>query len=325
MKRYILIALLTVVLLPCGAEGASRGKFSFLESVFRHSPDVVQLGRKSKTALNAAEKGALIKKYPRLAKSGDDMLAGIAYVEKIVAKSPPAGRMIEKGVNPARVAAVAGRSPETIKTGEGIAEAFSSGAIKMGVRDLKDLPAPATRALRQMEGNYAEAADAFLTMTRRGGQKAVDVAGRLMNHVNMKNAASATALGLLAWHMQDPEGCEQAVESFFKEHVAPFAAAPMKGLADAAGESLNRTFESASDNVGKLAAAHWLWLIVIALALIFWRIPNARKLPFNLLNSMFGKLNSKLESPAPPAARGGGNLAGGDAETGGCRVNVYKR
>lgn len=287
-----------MLIFTCGLCMAAP-KLGFLDKIFRHSDDVIKLGKKTgKLAPNIRVE--LIKKYPRLANASEDLLSGIHSIENITANSASAGKMIDNEINPAKVAILAARSPKTIEAGDKIAEIFA--AAKVPQQAISKMPAPAVSALRKVDGNYREAGEMFIKMEHRGGAKAVDVAEKLSQYATLRNAAAVSALGLLAWHMADPAGAEQAVEEFFKEHMAPMAAAPVKGVLNAAGDTVQKSLETAANRTEEIAMRYWPALLVILFLILLWRVPNLRRMPFVILDNFFGRINKRMEM-APPASQ----------------------
>lgn len=310
-------------------------KLSFIDKVLHWSDDVARLGKKA-GKLAPTIRADMIKKYPRLAKAGDDLIHGVYNIEKATSKSVSAGKMIENGINPAKVATLTARSPKIIESGDKIAGIFATAKVQPQM--ISKLPPQAASALRKADRNYREAGEMFLQMERRGGTKAVDVAEKLSQYATLGNAAAATALGLLAWHMADPVGAEQAIEKFFQDHVAPIVTAPAKGILNAAGdateEMLNATgdasqkvLKTATSRVGAIVIQYWPALLFLAFLFLLWRVPNMRKMPFIFLNNFFGRLNKKMATlPEPstilqqktPAEWQNGNQTQ-------MKINVFKR
>lgn len=300
MAKIIFIVFLTLICASFTANAAS--KVGFIETLLRHSDDVARFGKKA-GKLAPGIKQNLIKAYPKLARASDDIISGVYNIEKITTKNASAAKMVEQGINPARIATLTARSPKTIETGEKIAGIFA--ATKISPQAANKLPAPAVAALRKTGGNYKEAGEAFLQMERRGGARAVEVAGKLAGYITPGTVAGATAAALLAWHMADPEGAEASVEAFFKEHVGPMAAAPVKGIIgasgdvaesaiNATGDAVETTLEIATARVATIASNHWPALAGIAFIILILFVPNLRRMPFIVLDSWFGRLNKKI-------------------------------
>lgn len=321
MSRIIALALLLVFCLfyPNGRSAAS--KLGFIESILRYGEDVAKLGKKA-PRIKPGIKADLIKKYPRLATKSDELLSGVQIIEKNIAKTPAAGKMMESGINPARVSTLAARSPKTVEEGEKIAGIFAT--AKPPQTAVAKLPPPAAAALRKADGNYREAGEMFLRMEHRGGKRAVEVAARLAQYATPKNAAYAAALGLLAWHMADPEGAEEAVEKFFQEQVAPVLIAPVKGAVNAVGDTVQESLETVTDRSFETVVKYWPALLALALLGLLWRVPNLRRMPFVLLDSFFGRLNKRMAGPENSVE----NVSSDGRDSGngrGHKINVYKK
>lgn len=279
---------------------AHAGKFTFIERLLKKSDDVAKFGSKSKIAFKDADKISIIKKYPSLTKASEDLIKGVYQIERIAAKTPAAARMIEAGANPARVAALASRTPDTVKAGEKIAELFAKNPMSSIGDGFKKLPPQAASAMRQINGDYAKTAELFIKMEQRGGAKATEIAKKLFSYITPGTVAGASAAALLAWHMADPEGSEQAIEEFFHDHVAPVVIAPAKGLVNAAGDATEEVLETTTLRIMNIAQQHWGWLIAGCLALLCWLVPNLWRLPFNALNAYIGNINKKFADRDAP-------------------------
>lgn len=296
-------------------------KADFLGSILKHSDDVVKLGKKSAN-ITKRQLDDVIKRFPALAGKSKDMIQGAAAIEQAAKKVPEAARMIEGGINPARVARVAELHPERIRLGNEIAEGFAAGKFTRAA----DVSPQAAAAVKNLEGNYAKAGENFLEMARRGGKKAVEVAGKLYEAATPGKVGAGIAATLLAWHMMDPQGAEEAVRDFFENHVSPMVAAPAKGLAEGAGKAVDETLDTISEQGANILATHWKLLSIVGFFLLFLAVPNLRRLPLELIDKFCGTLLTKIRTS---------QKAGGSGEqprerqrqkpTQAERINIYSR
>lgn len=312
----------------CPAAGISLSK-NVASFFSRHADDVAKLGRNAKTVLTQSDKLRIIKKYPSLASKGDDLVRGAIMIERVAQKSPAAAKMMERGINPAKVARLAERSPEAIQKAENIASTFGAGSIKLSDSALKKLPVQAREAFRKINGNYALAAESYLDMARKGGPKAIDVAEKLSKYLTLKDAAAVTAAGLLAWHMRDPEACEEAITKFFK-HVGAVVTVPAIGMTDAAMDSGEKVFENLESRLSDFAARHLKWIVPGGLFVLLLCSASFRRFPVTVIDYFFKKINYKLEGGMPKASSSRQEMR--DAQTGQSdapslrpRINVYKK
>lgn len=300
---------------------AQAGKMSFVESIFKHIDDVGKYGKKAKN-MAKSQLDDIVKRFPALAGKSKEVIKGAAAIEQATKKAPAAGRMIESGINPARVAQVAELHPERIKLGDEIAERLAKSKLP---QNASGIPPKAAAAARSMEGNYAKAGEDFLEMTRKGGKKAVEVAGKLYEAATPGKVGAALAASLLAWHMLDPQGAEGAVKDFFNNHVAPVLGAVAKGATESVGQTVDQTLASVSEQGANILNNHWKLLTLCGFVLVFLLVPNLRRLPAALINRYCGKLLSRIQDSqitAPTNSKRKEPQQKQDKDT---RINIYSR
>lgn len=302
IKRTILVAalILSVAFSTGNTLCAPKIPFNLEKIILKNRSDVSKLGKGSRVALKAADRAAIIKRMPGLASSSDNLLKGAVSIERAISKAPAAKSLIELGANPARVTTLVQTMPGAVSTGATVASQFTRVSGKAA--DLTKFSPAAAKAFRKYSGNAAAAADDFVEMAKRAGKGAVDVAKRLADFV-AKNPKSTVASVLLAWHIADPEGAEETIKSFFKDHVFPLGKTPIEGIEEGMEEtieSIANTTGNAADRVTgsieKLVADHLGSFLVLLAIILLWKLPALRKLPFNILNSCFEKINNRFES-----------------------------
>lgn len=324
MNKRIAISLL--VLLPFmlfftdSISGAQ--KLSFVQNLLRHSDDVAKLGKRVEK-ITISQMDDIAKRFPALAGKSKDLLRGAAAIEQTAQKSPAAARLIDNGLNPARIAITAERHPERIMLGNEIADMFAKAKpTQTGV----NLPAQAASAARSLDGNYVKAAENFFEMARKGGKGAVTVAEKLYKAATPGKVAAATAMALLAWHMADPQGAEEAIQNFFRDHVEPVVQAPLQGMIEGAGNSLDKTLDTTTEQLGIFAEKHWPWILIGIFVFLFVSVPNLRRLPFAIINNYCGNLLNRIQKSedvgeSPTNKR---SARGADARSI-QRINIYNR
>lgn len=289
MQRLICI-ICTALLLVFGSFGETQAaKGGWIKILSKYIDDIGNLGKKAKN-ISPGQVEAVMKRMPSLAGKSRDVARGVIVIEKTVEKSTAAARLIEGGVNPARVAIAAEKYPQRVKLGNEIAERLAK-ARPAG--NPGNLPAKAAAAASELEGNYTKAGNAFFEMAKRGGRKAVELAERLYEAATPGKVGAAVAAGLLAWHICDPEGAEAAVKSFFKDHMAPMVQAPLEGMLEGGGEVVDSVVSSAGTQIKKIVSNNWLWLLLIFIGLAIWKIPNIIRWPLTKINNFFGNLADK--------------------------------
>lgn len=277
------VALSLLFLLPfllfsvCGSNGAQ--KIGFVQNLLRHSDDVAKLGKRVEK-ITVMQMEDIAKRFPALAGKSRELIRGAVAIEQVAQKNPTAARLIESGLNPARIAITAERHPERIRLGNEIGDMFAKAKPP---QNLINMPAQAAAAARNLDGSYIKAADNFFEMAHKGGKGAVTVAAKLYESATPGKVAAATAMALLAWHMADPQGAEEAVQNFFRDHVEPVVQAPIQGLIEGAGNSIDKTLDTTTEQLGNLAEKHWMWIILVCVVFLFAVVPNFRRLPVAIL------------------------------------------
>lgn len=318
-KKLILIILATVFFAFVGQADAAA-KFSFIQNLLRHSDDVAKYGKRA-DKITIKQMEAVSKRFPELAGKSKDFVRGAVAIEQAVQKSPAAARLIDKGLNPASIARVADLHPERVKLGGEIAEMFSNARpaqIPAGV------PQQALEAAKSLDGNYVKAAEKFFEMTRKGGKKAVIIAQKLYEAATPGKVAAASAAALLAWHIVDPQGAEESVEGFFRDHVAPMVEAPVKGMIEGGGKALDNTLDTAKAQAGNIVEKHWGWLISGVIVFLLFCIPNLRRLPFAIIDKYCGSLLNKIQPPTSGSPSASGQSLTTSQQSGSKRrINIY--
>lgn len=321
MKK-IVVVLLALLAFTCSIyEECDAAKFGSLgKSIGRHTDDVAAFGKKSRVVLHQADKAAALKRWPELAKHSDDVIKGAIAIERQVGKVPAAARMIEHGASPVAMATLAQNMPQAAATCEKAATRLGSTVFKAD--DLARLPAAAQNAARQLGGKAGDAADAFAEMARRGGKKAVETAGKLVDWA-AAHPKSIIAGGLLAWYLKDPQAAQEDVANLIREHVggtaeklAEATGDALQGTVEAAGRSTDQVLDTFESESKRLLSNHWPLGLVIVGLLLFLAIPALRRLPFNFVNSRLERINKRMEGqskPQPPAR-------GEDSS-----LNIYRR
>lgn len=262
----------------------------------KYEKDIAKIGKSSKNVLSDVQKKQLISKYPRLAGKSDDVLKGMYFMESTAAKNPVLVKLIEKGANPAEVAIIAHRSPKDLAIYVKTMDILENAKSFQDRVEKNKLPAAAREALDELIGNPAVASATYFEMLKRGGQKAVDIAQKLLPHITTGKTSATVAIGLLAWHMVDPEGAEQSINEFLADHVAPLVTAPIEGIGKGATKIVDGTMTTIEDSAITLLKNHWLLLIIsLAIFLLLMSRQFRMFLP-TLIDKVFGKLNNKINN-----------------------------
>lgn len=287
---FILLLSLTLAC-PLGASAATKG--GILQYILRYGDDVAKFGKQA-AKVTKSQMDDIIKRFPALAGKSADLVKGAVAIEKVTQKSPAAGKLIEGGINPTRVVIAAERAPDQLKLADGIATLL---AATKPVANAAGIPAKAVQVARTLDGNFAKAGNAFFEMTRRGGQTAVKVARQLYELATPGRITAAAATALLAWHMVDPDGAEEAVKEFLQEHVGGIG----KAIIEGAGGAVDKTLDAVTDEGAKVASNHGGLLVGIALVIIlvvfFGLSRRMRQVPGALMDSLAGKLLGRIQSP----------------------------
>lgn len=317
MRKYAIAITYAVLLCFSCVCAHAAGTSYFIRKMQPFIEDIVKLGKKAPKATKS-QVDDILKRFPSLARKSPDLINGVIVIEKVSQKSPVAKKMIESGLNPAKIAIAAERHPGQLKLGNEIGEMFAkSNPQKMPAY----LPPEAVTAMRRLDGNYAKTVESFLELASRAGKGAVEIAEKLYRVATSPGTYALAAAGLLAWHMEDPEGAEQSVKDFFKNHVAPLANAPMQGILEGGGDVVDKTLQTAEEQGLKIWESHWQ-IISAALAILFLIcLPNLRRLIFAAPNAFFGKLLARMQHNGNRLD----NKSIEDTDENSTRINIYGR
>lgn len=316
-----LLFLLPILFFSAGSINGAQ-KIDFIQNLLRHSDDVAKLGKRVEK-ITVRQMDDIAKRFPALAGKNKELIRGAIAIEQIAQKNPVAARLIENGLNPARIAITAERHPERIKLANEIADMFAQAKPP---QNLTNMPAQAIAAAKNLDGSFRKAADNFFEMARKGGKGAVAIATKLYEAATPGKMGAATALALLAWHMADPQGAEEAVQNFFRDHVEPVIQAPIQGMIEGAGNSIDKTLNTTTEQLSNLVENHWLWITVGGIALLFVMVPNLRRLPVAILNNYCGKLLYKIQSHSNIREQSTNiQMAKGTNSKSDHRINIYSR
>lgn len=290
MKKSLLAIAFAMVAIFTISQPEAAGKGDLIRRWMPFADDIIKVGKQAPKAAKSQIE-AITRRMPALEGKNPDLINGIINIEKITAKNPTAGKFIERGLNPARVVVMAEKNPGQLKLGDDIGEMFA----KIDPREtVSGLPAKAFMAVKRIGGDYAKAGESFFEMARRGGKNAVQVAGKLYDIATSRKTAAAVATGLLAWHMADPEGAEEAVRDFFSDHVAPMLNSPVQGMIEGGGNAADRTLSVMEEKGAMIWENHRNFVLTCigigCFLLFFLFIPNFWRLLFAVPNALFGKL-----------------------------------
>ena len=311
------LVLFSVFLLLTPCEGmAAGGKTNILSKVLRYKDDAITLGRQARNSGNvitAAEKAELLKTFPQLTKKGDDFLIVTKFIMDFAGQGTKQSRLLSALDNPVSLIRLEKNMPQVWTRIDDISSIMASAKKNLGelrkIPTLSAMPPQTAGKVAVIFGNYKATAEACMTMMRRGGKKAMDTLEKLKKYLpepNMRNVI----LGLMAWHLVDPEGAEETIARFFEEHVIPMAAAPVKGIANGISDELPKLDVSTSGmlNAVKSLSTGTIALIIFAICMVVGPIRRmlgaALALPFDFCTRKIRQLNPGSESPRSPKKHG---------------------
>ncbi len=296
------VALFCALLLLAPSPGvAARSASSIMTRILRHADEAAELGRQSGQVLNAADKANMLKRFPHLATKGDDVILGAKMVEDFAAAGSKQARLMDALDNPVSLMRMEKNMQKTWSRVDDIATVMAS--AKGGLGDLRRLPALSNLPQQTLNnisnilGNYKATANATMNMLRRGGKKSMEVLETLKKYLpdpNMRNLA----LGLMAWHMIDPDGAEEAISNFFRDHAIPLMTAPVKGTVEGLTKGVTDLDNAAVPLMDAIKNLHSEILIFIAIVICVCFKPCRRTilallaLPFNCLTRKIHEIDS---------------------------------
>lgn len=317
MRKYgIAITCAALLCFSCVCTHAA-GTSDFIRKMLPFTEDIIKFGKKAPKAAKS-QVDEILKRFPSLARKSPDLINGVIAIEKVSQKSPVAKKMIESGLNPAKIAIASERHPGQLKLGNEIGEMFA----KINPQKIPaGLPPEAVTVMRRIDGNYAKAVESFLEMASRAGKGAVEIAEKLYRVATSPGTYALAAAGLLAWHIEDPEGAEQSVKDFFKNHVAPLVNAPMQGIIEGGGDTVDKTLQTAEEQGLKIWENHWQIISAVLAILVFICLPNLRRLVFAAPNAFFGKLLARVQYNG----KSSDNKSTQNTDESSTRINIYGR
>lgn len=309
-RCWFCLALFSVFLLLTPYEGMAteKGSSLLLSKLLRHQDDAIKLGnmaRRSQKVISAAEKAEILKKSPQLMGKSDDFIMGTKIITDFAAQGTKQARLIESLDNPISLMRLEKNLPNAWKHIDDISSTIASTKISLEslrkLPSLRVMPQETANKVSTILGNYKASAEACMDMLRRGGKKSMDIIEKLKKYLP-ESSTNKIALGLIAWHLVDPDGAEESIAAFFKEHVIPLATTPLKGSIDGISAELTQIDASTSGMLNTIKNLSFgtigilLFVLIMCIKTVRRSIGALLALPFDFCTRKLRQMNPESKN-----------------------------